>query len=62
MDGCPLGLGLVVEDKPTEFSCIATAVIRRPSNNIVIALNVIDPTGRYTNLWCGCRHLHITVL
>ena len=22
MDGCPLGLGLVVEDKPTEFSCI----------------------------------------
>ena len=20
MDGCPLGLGLVVEDKPTEFS------------------------------------------
>ena len=24
MDGCPLGLGLVVEDKPTEFSCIHT--------------------------------------
>ena len=23
MDGCPLGLGLVVEDKPTEFSCIS---------------------------------------
>ena len=23
MDGCPLGLGLVVEDKPTEFSCMA---------------------------------------
>ena len=22
MDGCPLGLGLVVEDKPTEFSYI----------------------------------------
>ena len=22
MDGCPLGLGLVVEDKPTEFSCL----------------------------------------
>ena len=22
MDGRPLGLGLVVEDKPTEFSCI----------------------------------------
>ena len=22
MDGCPLGLGLVVEDKPTEFSCM----------------------------------------
>ena len=22
MDGCPLGLGLVVEDKPTEFSCV----------------------------------------
>ena len=21
MDGYPLGLGLVVEDKPTEFSC-----------------------------------------
>ena len=21
MDGWPLGLGLVVEDKPTEFSC-----------------------------------------
>ena len=21
MDGCPLGLGLVVEDEPTEFSC-----------------------------------------
>ena len=21
MDGCPLGLGLVVEDKPTKFSC-----------------------------------------
>ena len=21
MDGCPLGLGLVVEDKPTEFLC-----------------------------------------
>ena len=21
MDGSPLGLGLVVEDKPTEFSC-----------------------------------------
>ena len=21
MDGCPLGLELVVEDKPTEFSC-----------------------------------------
>ena len=24
MDGCPLGLGLVAEDKPTEFSCILT--------------------------------------
>ena len=24
MDGCPLGLGLVVEDKPTEFSCTCT--------------------------------------
>ena len=24
MDGCPLGLGLVVEDKPTEFSCLLT--------------------------------------
>ena len=22
MDGYPLGLGLVVEDKPTEFSCV----------------------------------------
>ena len=22
MDNCPLGLGLVVEDKPTEFSCL----------------------------------------
>ena len=21
MDGCPLGLGLVVEDKSTDFSC-----------------------------------------
>ena len=26
MDGCPLGLGLVVEDKPTEFSCICFRV------------------------------------
>ena len=25
MDGCPLGLGLVVEDKPTEFSCMYVA-------------------------------------
>ena len=25
MDGCPLGLGLVVEDKPTEFSCTVFA-------------------------------------
>ena len=25
MDGCPLGLGLVVEDKPTEFSCTLCA-------------------------------------
>ena len=24
MDGCPLGLGLVAEDKPTEFSCTCT--------------------------------------
>ena len=24
MDGCPLGLGLVVEDKPTEFSHVYT--------------------------------------
>ena len=23
-EGCPLGLGLVVEDKPTEFSCMGT--------------------------------------
>ena len=23
MDGCPLGLGLVIEDKPTEFSCMS---------------------------------------
>ena len=22
MDVCPLGLGLVAEDKPTEFSCV----------------------------------------
>ena len=26
MDGCPLGLGLVVEDKPTEFSCMFQAM------------------------------------
>ena len=25
MDGCPLGLGLVVEDKPTEFLCMYTS-------------------------------------
>ena len=25
-DGCPLGLGLVVEDKPTEFSRVLTAL------------------------------------
>ena len=25
MDGCPLGLGLVVEDKPTEFSCMGVS-------------------------------------
>ena len=29
MDGCPLGLGLVVEDKPTEFSCICALCGRR---------------------------------
>ncbi len=27
MDGCPLGLGLVVEDKPTEFSCMLRRVL-----------------------------------
>ena len=27
MDGCPLGLGLVVEDKPTEFSCSDCCII-----------------------------------
>ncbi len=26
MDGCPLGLGLVVEDKPTEFSCVCAQI------------------------------------
>ena len=26
MDGCPLGLELVVEDKPTEFSCVCVHV------------------------------------
>ena len=29
MDGCPLGLGLVVEDKPTEFSCTCTHNLQR---------------------------------
>ena len=24
LDGCPIGLGLVVEDKPTEFSCVCS--------------------------------------
>ena len=33
MDGCPLGLGLVVEDKPTEFSCYLV--------NIFIIVNII---------------------
>ena len=28
MDGCPLGLGLVVEDKPTEFSCTCTCKLQ----------------------------------
>ena len=32
MDGCPLGLGLVVEDKPTEFSCSYT-----PSSNLLFS-------------------------
>ena len=29
MDGCPLGLGLVVEDKPTEFSWTCTNIHRK---------------------------------
>ena len=29
MDGCPLGLGLVVEDKPTEFSCTHASGVPR---------------------------------
>ena len=33
MDGCPLGLGLVVEDKPTEFSCNATLVLDHRCRN-----------------------------
>ena len=32
MDGCPLGLGLVVEDKPTEFSCNYTHTPPSPQN------------------------------
>ena len=27
MDGCSLGLGLVVEDKPTEFSCTCPLIM-----------------------------------
>jgi hypothetical protein len=27
IDGCHLGLGLVVEDKPTEFSCTVSGLI-----------------------------------
>ena len=37
MDGCPLGLGLVVEDKPTEFSCddlTCSIVLNRYVSNI----------------------------
>ena len=30
MDGCPLGLGLVVEDEPTEFSCTCTCSTKSP--------------------------------
>ncbi len=27
MDGWPLDLGLVVEDKPTEFSCVVSSLL-----------------------------------
>ena len=31
MDGCPLGLGLVVEDKPTEFSWNTWSFLQSPT-------------------------------
>ena len=58
MDGCPLGLGLVVEDKPTEFSCTLSGICI-----LVLILKVINIVHIQTaycfdlgTLFCGCGH------
>ena len=38
MDGCPLGLGLVVEDKPTEFSCMADNDVQPLHQNAIACM------------------------
>ena len=61
MDGCPLGLGLVVEDKPTEFhvclQCSGMLLVDMVSIDIVIlsflaSVIVVEVLGTWTCSIC----------
>ena len=39
MDGCPSGLGLVVKDKPTEFSCTQKDTNMLATDDKLVRLN-----------------------
>ena len=39
---CPVGLGFVVEDKPTEFSCTCTVIHRNDSGaSFMLSLSIV---------------------
>ena len=62
MDGCPLGLGLVVEDKPTEFSCSYSSLwlcvesARKVNNFLSQAMS-----SEYETLVCHTADLQLAV-
>ena len=57
MDGCPLGLELVVEDKPTEFSCDIVQYVNSPDmlciihffSNVSLDVSLHCAIVQYTN-------------
>ena len=58
LDGYPLGLGLVVEDKPTEFSCGVCDFCSKTQNLIGILEKIGDDCVKATGFFHSGPELH----